>query len=70
MERGSVKWFDGRKGFGFVSREDGSEIFVHINNINGGQILQEKDEVEFEVGPGKKGQQALNLKVVKLASMQ
>jgi len=65
MERGKVKWFDQKRGYGFITRDSGGEVFVHISNIDGGQILQENNVVEYEVGPGKKGEQALTVKVVK-----
>jgi CspA family cold shock protein len=66
MERGKVKWFNENKGFGFIEREDGSDVFVHFSAIQseGFKTLTEGQEVEFEVVEGEKGPQAKN--VVKL----
>ncbi|HTP12365.1 MAG TPA: cold-shock protein [Bacteroidota bacterium] len=60
MEKGTVKWFNEAKGFGFITRETGEEIFVHFKEIvgNGFKTLKETDKVEFEVVSGPKGLQA------------
>ncbi len=64
MAQGKVKFFNSEKGFGFIVPEDGSkEIFVHITGVEGGQ-LNEDDNVEYEVGEGRKGPCAINVKVV------
>ena len=59
-EAGTVKWFNDKKGFGFISREEGEDIFVHYSSIEtkGFRTLQEGQNVEFEVGKGDKGLQA------------
>ncbi len=64
--RGKVKWFSNRKGFGFIEQENGEDIFVHYTAIQheGFKTLQEGEEVEFEVTQSEKGPQATN--VVKL----
>ena len=64
MEKGVVKWFNGQKGFGFISRESGEDVFVHFSEIasEGYRTLNEGDEVEFEVTDGPKGLQATNVK--------
>ncbi len=66
MARGRVKWFNEKKGFGFISRDDGNDVFVHFSAINreGFKTLSEGDEVEFEVTKGPKGDQATNVVVV------
>ncbi|MBC8591288.1 cold-shock protein [Wansuia hejianensis] len=66
MEKGTVKWFNATKGFGFLSTESGEDVFVHYSAIQseGFKTLDEGDQVEFEVVEGEKGPQATN--VVKL----
>ena len=66
MEKGTVKWFNGTKGYGFISRDDGDDVFVHYNSIEGEgyKTLDEGDQVSFEIGQGPKGLQAT--KVTKL----
>ena len=60
METGTVKWFNRTKGFGFIERAEGKDVFVHYNAIQGDgfKVLDEGDEVEFEVTDGPKGPQA------------
>ena len=64
MIKGTVKWFNDKKGFGFLSREDGDDVFVHFTNIQGEgfKTLREGDSVEFEVQDGDKGPQAVNVR--------
>ena len=64
--RGTVKWFSDEKGFGFISREGGEDVFVHFSGIagDGFRSLAEGQAVEFEVTQGKKGPQATNVKPV------
>ena len=67
MAKGTVKFFDSSKGFGFISREDGDDLFVHSSNNEGGDYqgsLEEGQTVEFEIGPGRKGDEARNVRVV------
>jgi CspA family cold shock protein len=61
-----VKWFNEKKGFGFITKDDGKDVFVHFSAINreGFKTLSEGDEVEFEVTNGPKGEQATNVVVV------
>jgi len=63
METGTVKWFNGAKGYGFITREEGEDVFVHFNSIEGDgyKSLDEGDQVQFEVGQGPKGLQATNV---------
>ena len=60
---GRVKWFDAKKGFGFIEQEDGDDVFVHFRAIagNGFKILEEGQTVEFDVEDGAKGLQAANV---------
>jgi superfamily II DNA/RNA helicase len=66
MPTGTVKWFNSEKGFGFIAREDGPDVFVHFSAIQGSgyRNLEEGQNVEFDVAPGRKGEQAENVKVI------
>lgn len=63
MEKGRVKWFNAEKGFGFIERDGGNDVFVHFSAINmdGYKTLEEGTEVQFEVVEGAKGPQASNV---------
>ena len=67
MANGTVKWFDDRKGYGFIEQEDGPDVFVHHSGINGNgfKSLREGDRVSFDIEQGKKGPAAVNVTVVK-----
>ena len=66
MTMGTVKWFNGEKGFGFITPESGPDDFVHFSAIagTGYRNLQENDKVEFDLASGPKGPQAKNVRVV------
>lgn len=66
MATGTVKFFNAQKGYGFISREDGPDVFVHFSNIegNGYRSLDEGQKVEFEVGQGRKGDEALKVRAI------
>jgi CspA family cold shock protein len=66
METGTVKWFNGAKGYGFITREEGADVFVHYNAIEGEgyRTLDEGDQVQFEIGEGPKGLQAIKVKKI------
>jgi CspA family cold shock protein len=74
MVKGTVKWFDSRKGFGFIVSDEGTDIFVHYSAIQSDKdefrTIYEGDEVEFEVTQGQKGPQASDVKVTKQAPRQ
>jgi CspA family cold shock protein len=63
MERGQVKWFNDKKGYGFITKEDGKDVFVHHSAIQGEgfKTLKEGQAVEFDVTHGAKGEQAVNV---------
>ena len=63
---GKVKWFDSKKGYGFITSEDGKEVFVHFSGIvtDGFKSLNEGQKVAFALGNGAKGEQAVNVTVV------
>ncbi len=60
MENGTVKWFNSTKGYGFITQENGNDLFVHTSEIQG--YIDEGDSVEFEIGEGPKGPCAINVK--------
>ncbi|MBA4366633.1 MAG: cold-shock protein [Desulfobacterium sp.] len=66
MANGTVKWFNDKKGFGFIEQEDGSDVFVHHSAIksNGFRSLNEGDRVTFDVEKGQKGPAAANVTVI------
>jgi len=66
MVNGTVKWFNDRKGYGFIEQEDGPDVFVHHSGINGNgfKSLREGDQVTFDIEEGKKGPSAVNVTVV------
>ena len=72
--KGTVKWFDSRKGFGFIDSEEGDDVFVHYSALSGDgdeyKSLNENDKVEFDVVEGQKGPQASNVVVTEKAPRQ
>jgi CspA family cold shock protein len=66
MANGTVKFFNAQKGYGFISREDGADVFVHFSNIegNGYRSLEEGQQVEFEIGLGRTGDEAHMVKAI------
>ena len=66
MATGTVKFFNAEKGYGFISREGGDDVFVHFSNIQGTgfKSLSEGQRVEFDVAPGRKGEEAQNVRVI------
>lgn len=63
METGTVKWFNASKGYGFITSEQGNDVFVHYKAIEGDgyRTLDEGDQVRFEIGQGPKGLQAIHV---------
>ena len=63
MANGTVKWFNNQKGYGFITDEEGKDVFVHFSGLNmeGFKTLNEGDNVEYEVTEGAKGPQAVNV---------
>lgn len=63
MKNGTVKWFNAKKGFGFISDEEGNDVFVHFSalNMDGFKVLEEGEKVTFDVVDGEKGPQAANV---------
>ncbi|MBP3622118.1 MAG: cold-shock protein [Lachnospiraceae bacterium] len=66
MTKGTVKWFNDQKGFGFITDENGKDVFVHFTGLNmeGFKTLKENQAVEFDVVDGEKGPQAVNVTVI------
>lgn len=66
MNKGTVKWFNAEKGFGFIEREDGSDVFVHFSGIagEGYKTLEEGQKVDFDITEGQRGEQATNVVVL------
>ena len=67
MSKGTVRWFNNQKGYGFITAEDGKDVFVHFSGLNmeGFKTLEEGAAVEFDITDGAKGPQAVNVEVVK-----
>ena len=67
MSKGTVKWFNNQKGYGFITAEDGKDVFVHFSGLNmeGFKTLEEGASVEFDITDGAKGPQAVNVEIVK-----
>lgn len=67
MSKGTVKWFNNQKGYGFITAEDGKDVFVHFSGLNmeGFKTLEEGAAVEFDITDGAKGPQAVNVEVVR-----
>lgn len=66
MAQGTVKWFNGEKGFGFISQTEGPDVFVHFSEIEGSGFknLEENQRVEFEIAQGPKGLQATRVRAI------
>ena len=66
LATGTVKFFNAEKGFGFISREGGDDVFVHFSAIQGTgyRTLEEGQQVEFDIGPGRKGDEAQNVRAI------
>ncbi len=66
MATGTVKFFNSEKGYGFITRDQGDDVFVHFSNIQGEgyRSLTQGQQVEFDVAPGRKGEEAQNVRVI------
>ncbi|ACR80742.1 MULTISPECIES: cold-shock protein [Kosmotoga] len=64
---GTVKWFNSSKGYGFITKDEGGDVFVHFSaiEVDGFKTLDEGQRVEFEIGEGPKGPQAINVKPIR-----
>ena len=60
--KGTIKWYNARKGYGFIDGEDGKDVFVHQSVVPAGTFLNEGDKVEYEIEEAEKGPQATNIK--------
>ncbi len=67
MNKGTVKWFNNQKGYGFITGDDGNDVFVHYSGLNmqGFKSLEENARVEYEITEGTKGPQAVNVTVIR-----
>lgn len=68
--KGTVKFFNDMKGFGFISAEDGKEYFVHQTGLNEGVVLQENDNVTFDVAEGDRGPKAVNVSLAEAVAQE
>lgn len=70
MQTGKIKWFDAKKGFGFITAEDGKEFFVHCSAVRHGKASELKtgDRVEFEIGQDTRGPRAANVRLMETAA--
>lgn len=64
MRTGKVKWFNEDKRFGFITGDDGVDVFVHLTDLVPGQMIREGDSVRFDLADAKKGQKAVNIQVI------
>ena len=64
MPTGTIKFFNEDKGFGFITPSEGDDVFVHVSNIVGGVTLKEGQSVTYETAPGRKGPEAVDVKVI------
>jgi CspA family cold shock protein len=66
MATGTVKFFNNEKGYGFISREGAADVFVHYSNIQGSgfRTLEQGQQVEFDIAPGRKGDEAHNVRIL------
>ena len=64
MTVGTIKWFNANRGYGFIQRESGKDVFVHVSAIQGDSSLEDGQAVEFDIAQGQKGPQAVNVRPV------